>query len=87
MDDNDTMKDSGLLELEKRLSKEGNCRFEEFITLLHKTKTKVLAEKDNDSWYLVYIGTRNEARKRGYARMLIEYVTRQVSDLLPGIRS
>ncbi|KAI4142107.1 MAG: hypothetical protein LQ341_003310 [Variospora aurantia] len=77
MDGQKTMLLSGLSELNKQLSKEGNCRFIEFMQLLHQTKTEVLGKYDENSWYLVYIGTRKEARGQGYARMLIDHVTRQ----------
>ncbi|KAL8987605.1 MAG: hypothetical protein Q9177_003202 [Variospora cf. flavescens] len=77
MDGQKTMLLSGLSELNKQLSEEGNCRFIEFMQLLHQTKTEVLGKYDENSWYLVYIGTRKEARGQGYARMLIDHVTRQ----------
>ncbi|KAI9878400.1 MAG: hypothetical protein M1830_000962, partial [Pleopsidium flavum] len=51
--------------------------FHEFLPLLHDTKHNVLAERDADSWYLVYVGTRASARGKGYARKLIEDVTKQ----------
>jgi GNAT superfamily N-acetyltransferase len=38
----------------------------------------VLGERDEKSWYLVYLGTRPSARGKGYARRLVEYVTDQV---------
>lgn len=62
--------------------KENKCRFQkEFLPLLHRTKQEVLGDQDENSWYLVYIGTKPDARGRGYARKLIEYVTKQVSRL------
>ena len=82
MDDRLTMLRSGMYWLDFKLSKEGRKRFsQEFMPLLHRTKYETLGEIDNDSWYLVYIGTKPEARGRGYARKLIEHVTKQVSDL------
>lgn len=81
MDDKLTMFRSGMWRLNHKLSKEGKFRFhDEFLPLLHQTKEEVLGNLDNDSWYLVYIGTKPEAQGRGYARMLIEYVTRMVSN-------
>jgi GNAT superfamily N-acetyltransferase len=61
-----------------RLSPEGRARFfDRFMPLLHDTKRRVLgARRDADSWYLVYLGTRPAARRMGYARALIEHVTR-----------
>ena len=41
-------------------------------------RTEVLGERDANSWYLVYLGTRPDARGKGYARKLVEYVTSQV---------
>lgn len=49
--------------------------FGEFVPILTSTKTAVLGPRDKDSWYLMYIGTRPEARGRGYARKLIENIT------------
>ncbi|OCL02386.1 hypothetical protein AOQ84DRAFT_184469 [Glonium stellatum] len=78
MDDYLTMFRSGMWRLYYRLSPEGKKRFfTEFLPLLHDTKHAVLGEHDDDSWYLVYIGTRPSARGRGYARKLIEHVTRK----------
>ncbi|KAL8936034.1 MAG: hypothetical protein Q9211_004385 [Gyalolechia sp. 1 TL-2023] len=78
LDDRMTMFRSGMWTLNLKLSKEGKRRFQkEFLPLLHDTKREVLRHLDNDSWYLVYIGTKPEARGKGYARMLIEYVTKQ----------
>lgn len=78
MDDYLTMFRSGMWRLYYRLSAEGKKRFfTEFLPLLHDTKHAVLGEHDDDSWYLVYIGTRPSSRGRGYARKLIEHVTRK----------
>lgn len=32
---------------------------------------------DTDSWYLVYVGTKPTECSKGYAKKVIEYVTRQ----------
>ena len=78
MDDYLTMFRSGMWRLNYRLSAEGKKRFfTEFLPLLHDTKHAVLGEHDDDSWYLVYIGTRPPSRGKGYARKLIEHVTRK----------
>ncbi|CAL8578423.1 hypothetical protein XPA_004209 [Xanthoria parietina] len=83
MDDTLTMFRSNMWRLNHKLSEQGRNRFkEEFLPLLHKTKKEVLGDLDNDSWYLVYIGTKPEARGNGYARRLIEHVTTQVSGML-----
>ena len=80
MDDWFTIFRSGMWRLKFQLSTEGNKRFfEEFLPLLHKTKEEVMADRDDASWYLVYIGTRPESRGKGYARKLIEHVTKKVS--------
>lgn len=62
------------------MTKEGRIRFfDEFLPTLHDVKHQTLQEHDHDSWYLVYIGTKPGSRKRGYAKRLIEDVTRKVS--------
>lgn len=76
MDDLLTILRSGIWRLYFTLSREGHKRFfSEFLPLLHDTKAQVLGARDNDSWYLVYIGTRPAGRGKGYARKVIEYVT------------
>lgn len=78
MDDYLTIFRSGLWRLNYQLSKEGRKRFfDEFFPLLHDTKAQVLGARDDESWYLVYIGTRPSGRGKGYARKVIEYVTKQ----------
>ncbi|KAK3684358.1 hypothetical protein LTR37_020359 [Vermiconidia calcicola] len=76
MDDMLTILRSGLWRLKYQLSPEGRTRFfNEFFPLLHDTKAEVLGSRDDDSWYLVYIGTRPSGRGKGYARKVVEYVT------------
>lgn len=76
MDDYLTILRSGLWRLNYKLSTEGKSRFfDEFFPLLHDTKHEVMGVRDDDSWYLVYLGTKVSARGKGYARKLIEYVT------------
>ncbi|KAF2736178.1 hypothetical protein EJ04DRAFT_490466 [Polyplosphaeria fusca] len=78
MDDFWTILRSGMWRLNYRLSAEGKRRFfNEFLPLLHDTKHAALGEHDDDSWYLVYIGTKPQARGKGYCRKLIEHVTKQ----------
>ncbi|KAL8910899.1 MAG: hypothetical protein Q9171_003854 [Xanthocarpia ochracea] len=81
MDDRLTMFRSGMWMINRKLSAEGQHRFQkEFLPLLHRTKEEVLESLDNDSWYLVYIGTKPASRGKGYARKLIEHVTKQADD-------
>ena len=80
MDDWFTIFRSGMWRLKFQLSSEGKKRFfEEFLPLLHKTKEEVMGDRDDDSWYLVYIGTRPASREKGYARKLIEHITKKVN--------
>jgi ribosomal protein S18 acetylase RimI-like enzyme len=80
MDDWWTILRSGLWRLYYKLSREGRARFyREFLPLLHNTKQEVLGARDENSFYLVYIGTKPKARGKGYARLLIEHGTRMVS--------
>jgi len=77
IDDWMTIIRSGMWRLSYKLSKEGKVRFfDEFLPLLHVTKQEILGDRDDDSWYLNYIGTKPDARGRGYARKLIEYVSK-----------
>jgi len=76
-DDMLTIFRSGLWRLRYKLSAEGRARFfNEFLPVLHDTKAEVLGERDPDAWYLVYLGTKVEARGRGYGRKLIEHITK-----------
>lgn len=64
---------SGLWRLPWQLSAEGRRRYyAELMPLLHDTKRDVLGPRDDESYYLVYLGTKPSGRGRGYARMLIE---------------
>lgn len=76
MDDLWTIMRSGMWRLNYQLTSEGRHRlFNEFMPLLGDSKTQVLGARDNESWYLVYIGTRVAARGRGHAKKLINNVT------------
>jgi GNAT superfamily N-acetyltransferase len=76
MDDLPTIIRSGLWRLYYQLSSEGRFRFfSEFFPLLHNSKEEVLGERDPETWYLVYIGTRETARGKGCAKKLIHAVT------------
>ncbi|KAK0629728.1 acetyltransferase, partial [Bombardia bombarda] len=68
-----TMLRSGLWRLNFQLSAEGRKRYyEEVLPLLHETKMSVLGDRDNDAWYLVYLGTKPNSQGRGYAKRLLE---------------
>lgn len=83
MDDWLTIFRSGMWRLQYKLSREGKMRFfNEFLPLLHEAKTAALGPRDNEAWYLVYIGTRSDSRGKGYCRKLIEHVTKQVRQVV-----
>lgn len=70
---------SGLWRLYYKLSREGKIRFyNEFLPLLHTTKHDVLGQREENAYYLVYLGTKPSARGKGYAKMLLEDITAQV---------
>lgn len=79
MDDWLTILRSGLWRLNWKLSVEGRARmFTEFFPLLHDAKAETLGDRDDDAWYLVYIGTKPDSRGNGYCRKLIENITKKV---------
>ena len=83
IDDWWTVMRSGMWRMMFKLSKEGKERFfTEFLPLLGNTKSEVLGELNNDSWYLNYVGTKESARGKGYAKKLVEYVTTQVCQMI-----
>ena len=62
-----------------KLSPEGRTRFfEDFLPKLHDAKHEVLKQQDENSWYLVYVGTRPKSRGKGLARKLIEHTLKEV---------
>ncbi|KAG0652990.1 putative N-acetyltransferase [Hyphodiscus hymeniophilus] len=76
MDDLWTIIRSGMWRLWYKLSSEGKTRFyNEFLPLLHDTKHEIMGERDDESYYLVYLGSKPSARGKGYARKLIENMT------------
>ena len=76
MDDWFTILRSGMWRLNYKLSLEGRIRFfQEFFPLLHDTKHEVLGDRDDDAWYLVYVGTKRAARGKGLARKVVEHVS------------
>ncbi|OWP02750.1 hypothetical protein B2J93_88 [Marssonina coronariae] len=75
-DDLWTILRSGMWRLWYKLSSEGRKRFyDEFLPLLHDTKHDVMGDRDDDSYYLVYLGSKPSARGKGYAKKLIEHMT------------
>jgi len=71
MDDLWTILRSGMWRLWYKLSSEGKTRFySEFLPLLHRTKHDVMVPRDDDSYYLVYLGSKPSARGKGYAKKL-----------------
>lgn len=77
MDDYLTVFRSGLWRLNYRLSAEGKRRFfNEFFPLLHDTMHSTLGERELETWYLVYLGTRPSKQGKGHARKLVEHVTK-----------
>ncbi|KAI9859519.1 MAG: hypothetical protein M1813_006661 [Trichoglossum hirsutum] len=69
---------SGLWRLYYKLSVEGRKRFfSEFMPLLHDTKHDILGERDDHSYYLVYLGSRPSSRGKGYAKKLVQHMTKQ----------
>ena len=78
MDDWVTILRSGMWRLGYQLSGEGRERFfGEFLPLLNESKREVMGARDRESWYLVYLGTREGSRGRGLARRLVEHVTQR----------
>jgi len=81
MDDLWTIFRSGMWRLWYKLSSEGKKRFyNEFLPLLHDTKHNVMGPRDNDSYYLVYLGSKPSARGKGYARKLIEHMVERADN-------
>ncbi|KAK8033397.1 hypothetical protein PG991_002795 [Apiospora marii] len=73
MDDWWTTLRSGMWRLSWQLSPEGRRRYYgELLPLLHDTKRDVMGDRDDDCYYLVYLGTKPSGRGRGYAAKLIE---------------
>lgn len=80
MDDWWTIIRSGMWRLYYKLSKEGKTRFyQEFLPLLHDNKHETMGERDDDSYYLVYIGSKPHSQGKGYAKKLIQHMTKVVS--------
>lgn len=79
IDDWYTVLRSGMWRLYFQLSSEGRQRYyNEMLPLLHDTKAEVLGERDENAYYLVYLGTKPHARGRGYARKLLQTMIARV---------
>ncbi|KAB5523971.1 acetyltransferase [Coniochaeta sp. 2T2.1] len=65
---------SGLWRLKFQLSAEGNKRYDDLVHVLHDTKSEVLGDRDDEAWYLLYLGTKPGARGKGYARKLLDFM-------------
>ncbi|KAF2968447.1 hypothetical protein GQX73_g5148 [Xylaria multiplex] len=64
---------SGMWRLYYQLSAEGRRRYyNELLPVLHHTKQEVMGDRDDDCYYLVYLGTKPSGQRRGYARKLID---------------
>lgn len=77
---------SGLWRLHFQLSAECHRRYyAELLPLLEHTKLEVMAQRGapDDSYYLLYLGTKPGARCRGYARKLLEHMFAKVGVVLP----
>lgn len=71
---------SGLWRLAYRLTPEARRRYnDDFLPLLHDAKAEVMGARDGECYYLVYIGTKPNARKRGYAGKLLDDMIARVS--------
>lgn len=67
---------SGTWRLGYQLPAEARRRFfDELVPALHKTRERVMGSRNNDCYYLCYIGTKPSARGKGYASKLIRSMT------------
>ncbi|KAI0392973.1 hypothetical protein F5Y17DRAFT_467171 [Xylariaceae sp. FL0594] len=70
-----TLLRSGMWRLYYQLSAEGRRRYyNELLPVLHRTKHEVMGDRDDDCYYLVYLGTKPSGQRRGYGRKLIEHM-------------
>lgn len=70
---------SGMWRLYYQLSAEGRRRyFGELLPVLHQTKHEVMGDRDDDCYYLVYLGTKPSGQRRGYGRKLIDHMAAKV---------
>ncbi|UNI21652.1 hypothetical protein JDV02_007624 [Purpureocillium takamizusanense] len=69
---------SGTWRLWYQLPSEARRRFfTELVPALHDARKQVMGDLNNDCWYLGYIGTKPNARGRGYASKLIGAMAEQ----------
>ncbi|KAI5463431.1 hypothetical protein BGZ63DRAFT_402740 [Mariannaea sp. PMI_226] len=71
MEDWFTVLRSGMWRLWFQLSAEGRRRYFDEMTTLNRVKEEVMGDRDSHCYYLVYIGTKPNARGKGYAGKLI----------------
>lgn len=82
MDDWMTIIRSGMWRLYYQLSAEGRKRYyQELLPVLHKAKVETMGDRDNECYYLVYLGTKPAGQRRGYARKLIQQMASKVRHL------
>ncbi|KAH6631865.1 hypothetical protein F5144DRAFT_490368 [Chaetomium tenue] len=63
---------SGMWRMYFQLSPEGRKRyFDEIVPRLHDAKVQVLGDRENDAWFLAYLGTKPNSQGRGYAAKLL----------------
>lgn len=80
IDDWWTVLRSGMWRLYFQLSSEGRKRYyDELLPLLHNTKAEILGERDDNAYYLVYLGTKPHARGQGYAGKLLQTMIERAS--------
>lgn len=74
-----TIMRSGMWRLYYQLSAEGRRRYySELLPVLHQTKHEVMGDRDDDCYYLVYLGTKPSGQRRGYGRKLIDHMAAKV---------
>lgn len=79
MDDWWTSLRSGMWKLYYQLSAEGRRRYyDEMLPVLDQTKEDIMGERNEECYYLVYIGTKPNAQGRGYAGKLIRDMVAKV---------
>ena len=75
---------SGTWRLRYQLPAEARRRFfDELVPALHGAREATMGSRNDDCWYLGYIGTKPGARGRGYASKLIRHMTDKVSPAPP----
>ncbi|KIE02132.1 acetyltransferase, partial [Metarhizium majus ARSEF 297] len=66
---------SGTWRLWYQLSRESRIRlFNELYPALHDTKAEVLGDRNSDSYYLGYLGTKESSRGKGHATKLLRHI-------------